>query len=122
MRNKPTKWGFKLWVLADMIRYTVDFNIYTRKTTEKSDLGLSYDVVMQLVPPLAFQGYELYCDNHYSSPVLLEELRQHDILATGTFRPNRWELPSEVVSPKDALLKVPRGTGYYIRDSETDIV
>lgn len=68
MRNKPTKWGFKLWVLADMTGYTVDFKIYTGKTTEKSDSGLSYDVAMQLVPPLALQGYELYCDNYYSSP------------------------------------------------------
>ena len=105
-----------------MTGYTVDFNIYTGKTTEKSDSGLSYDVVMQLVPPLAFQGYELYCDNYYSSPVLFDDLRQHGILATGTFRTNRRGLPSEVVSLKDALLKVPRGTGYYIQDSETDIV
>jgi len=29
MRNKPVKWGFKLWVLADMSGYTIDFNIYT---------------------------------------------------------------------------------------------
>lgn len=54
--------------------------------------------------------------------VLFDDLRQHGILATGTFRTNRQGLPSEVVSLKDALLKVPRGTGYYIRDSETDIV
>lgn len=32
MCNKPVKWGFKLWVLADMSGYTIDFNtsIYTR--------------------------------------------------------------------------------------------
>jgi len=114
--------GLQVMGLSDMTSYTVDFNIYTGKTTEKSDSGLSYDVVMQLVPPLAFQGYELYCDNYYSSPVLFDDLRQHGILATGTFRTNRRGLPSEVVSLKDALLKVPRGTGYYIQDSETDIV
>ena len=89
MKNKPTKWGFKLWVLADMTRYTVDFDIYTGRTTEKSDSGLSHDVVMQLVPPLAYQGYELYCDNFYSRPALFEALNQFGITATGTFRSNR---------------------------------
>ena len=68
-----------------MTGYTVGFNIYMGKTTEKSDLGLAHDVVMQLVPPLTFQGYELYCDNHYLSPVLFEDLRQHGIMATSTF-------------------------------------
>lgn len=124
MRNKPTKWGFKLWVLADMTGYTVDFNIYTGKSTDKSDSGLAHDVVMQLVPPFVFQGYQLYCDNFYSSPVLFEDLHQLRIMATGTFRSNRWELPDEVVSLKTALEKgnVPWGTGYYIHDKKTDIV
>ena len=40
MRNKPTKWGFKQWVLADMTGYTVDFDIYTGKSADKSDSGL----------------------------------------------------------------------------------
>jgi len=66
--------GFKLWVLADMTGYTVDFDIYTGKSTEES--GLSYDVVTKLVQPLAFQGYELYVDNFYSSPDLFIDLRK----------------------------------------------
>ena len=55
----------KLWVLADMTGYAVDFNIHTGRTTENSDSGLGHDVVMQLVPPLAYQGYELYCDTTF---------------------------------------------------------
>jgi hypothetical protein len=31
MKNKPTKWGIKLWVLADSSNgYTIDFNVYRR--------------------------------------------------------------------------------------------
>ena len=122
MRNKPTKWGFKLWVLADMTGYTVDFNIYTGRSTERSDSGLSHDVVMQLVPPLAFQGYQLYCDNFYSSPTLFQALLSLEIRATGTFRTNRKEIPSDVLSLKSHLEKSVRGTGYYIRDGSTQIV
>ena len=89
MKKKPTKWGFKLWVLADMTGCTVDFDIYTGRTTEKSDTGLRHDFAMQLVPPLAYQGYELHCDNFYSSPALFEAFNQFGITATGTFRSNR---------------------------------
>jgi hypothetical protein len=32
MKDKPTKWGIKLWVAADSSNgYTCDFDIYTRK-------------------------------------------------------------------------------------------
>ena len=117
MKNNPTKWGFKLWVLADMTGNTVDFNVYTGKSAERSDRGFSHDVVMQLVEPLAFQGYEVY-------PALFEDLLQLGITATGTFRINRRGLPDDVVSLKAALEKgkVSRGTGYYIRDEKAKVV
>ena len=31
MQNKPVKWGFKFWVIADPSRYTKDFDAYTGK-------------------------------------------------------------------------------------------
>lgn len=43
MESKPKTWGIQVGVLANMKGYTVDFNIYTEKSTEKSDLGLSHD-------------------------------------------------------------------------------
>ena len=100
MRNKPTKWGFKLWVMVDMTRYTVDFDVYTGRSTERSKLGLSYDVVMKLVTPLSFQGYEIYVDNFYSSPDLFVDLHKLGFTATGTFHFNTRGLPIEVLSLK----------------------
>ena len=42
MKNKPTKWGFKLWVLADITGHTSDFSIYTGKKSNVSvDGGLT---------------------------------------------------------------------------------
>ena len=44
MKDKPTKWGFKLFVLADSSnRYTVDFSVYTGKNNFITGQGLSYD-------------------------------------------------------------------------------
>lgn len=49
MKAKPTKWGFKLFVLADSSNgYTIDFNIYTGKSDIPSGHGLSYDAVMSV--------------------------------------------------------------------------
>lgn len=49
-KDKPTKWGLKLWVLADSdTGYTYNFNVYLGKTrTRTSRKGLGYDVVIEL--------------------------------------------------------------------------
>ena len=67
MKDKLTKWGFKVWVVADMSGYTIDFNIYMGKSEQYSDYGLSHNVVVKLLEPFSFQGYELFVDNFYSS-------------------------------------------------------
>ncbi len=36
LRNKPTKWGFKYWVLTDITGYTIDFDLYSGKATQVS--------------------------------------------------------------------------------------
>jgi len=48
MKNKPCKWGFKYWVIADASGYTLDFDLYTGKMVQekKQEKGLAYDVVM----------------------------------------------------------------------------
>jgi len=52
VHNKPVKWVFKLWVLADTTGYTVDFNIYTRKGG--AEQGLTFKVVEDLLKPFWF--------------------------------------------------------------------
>lgn len=44
MKDKPTKWRLKFFVLAD-----VDYKLYTGKTNAASGKGLSFDVVTGLV-------------------------------------------------------------------------
>ena len=123
IRNKPTKWGYKYWVLADPTGYTVDFDIYygTSGSDESSGKGLGYDVVKRLTTPFHFQGYEIFCDNFYSSSTLFVDLLDCGIPATGTVRTNRMGTPKEVKTLKEALDKarILRGTGYYIRPQDS---
>ena len=120
IRNKPSKWGFKFWVIADPSGYTLDFNLYCGKqrTTALSGHGLSYDVVVELIRPFANQGYLAFFDNFYTSPKLVNDLLKMGICATGTLRLNRVGVPDAVKKLAAALNKknVTRGTGYYVRE------
>ena len=40
MKAKPTKWGLKFFVLADNNGYTIDFALYTGKSSMSSGKGL----------------------------------------------------------------------------------
>ena len=125
IRNKPTKWGYKYWVLADPTGYTIDFDVYGGSSQEEtSGKGLAYDVVMNLTSSFLFQGYQVFCDNFYTSSSLFCDLLASGISATGTLRINRQGVPKEVRILKQALERkqVPRGTGFYIRPPNSKTV
>ena len=72
-------------------------------------------VVVRLMNPLEDKGYRLFTDNFYSSPDLFFTLREHGIQACGTVRPNRKDLPKEIMDHKLPLVKnLPRG-GFLFR-------
>ena len=74
IKDKPTRWGIKLWVLADSSNgYIVDFNVYIGKAAgqQTSEFGLGYNVVMRLMRPFLHQGYHLFLDNFiYINPIV----------------------------------------------------
>ncbi|GLD65347.1 piggyBac transposable element-derived protein 4-like protein [Lates japonicus] len=95
MKAKPTKWGFKFFVLADSSNgYTVDFTVYTGKTPFPSGVGLTYNSVMSLIKPAYLgSGFYVYMDNFYTSPKLFRDLYNFNVGACGTYRENRKECP-----------------------------
>lgn len=100
MKNKPTKYGIKLFVLADSCNgYTVAFNVYTGRSHFSTGQGLSFDSVMSLIDTTFLgSGYHLYCDNFYTSPKLFKELLLLKVRACGTYWDNRKETPSTKVN------------------------
>ncbi|XP_040004641.1 piggyBac transposable element-derived protein 4-like [Xiphias gladius] len=116
MKAKPTKWGYKLFVLADPRNgYTVDFSIYTGKSDIPFGHGLSYDAVMSLVQPSYLgTGYHIYMDNFHSSPKLFRALHECRFAACGTYREDCKDTPQ---TDLNALTKKSeRGSIRWIRD------
>ena len=121
IKNKPTKWGLKLWVLADSANgYTWDFNVYIGRAAgrEVSEYGLGYDVVMKLIDPLLDQGYQLFVDNFYTSPILLKNLFLRQTPATGTITENRKGFPTKMKGGKSWAKGKERGAMRWERTEE----
>ncbi|KAM4590967.1 piggyBac transposable element-derived protein 4 [Odontesthes bonariensis] len=116
MKDKPTKWGFKLFVLADSSNgYTVNFSVYTGKNNFPMGHGLSYDSVMTLTDKgYLGSGYNVFMDNFYTSPKLFKDLHDAKFGACGTYRESRRDCPRSSIN---ALAKhSPRGEMRWIRD------
>ena len=120
MKDKPTKWGIKLWVAADSSNgYTCNFEIYTgKKTKDLSEHGLGYDVVMSLLDKYLDQGYHVYFDNFYTSHQLVRDLFLHGTPCTGTVRINRVGFPQSLKDIKAWAKTQKRGGVRWVRESE----
>ena len=119
IKDKPTKWGIKLWVLADSSNgYTVDFNIYIGRAAgrEVSANGLGYDVVMRLMTPYFDKGYHLFVDNFYSTVILFRDLFDNGVLATGTILDSRRSFPAALKNSKEWAKGKERGCMRWVRD------
>ena len=116
MKDKPTKWGYKLFVLADsQSGYTCDFTIYEGKAPSPSGNGLTFDAVVNLLKmPYLGTGFHVYVDNFYTSTKLFSHLHQVRFGACGTIRENRVGFPR---TTDNALgKKAARGDMRWIRE------
>jgi len=69
MANKPDKFGLKFWLTTDVQnKYLFNgFPYVSKDETRNSDVSVSTDVVLKLMAPLFQQGYNVICDNFFTS-------------------------------------------------------
>jgi DNA excision repair protein ERCC-6 len=97
IRDKPIRYGYKLWVGTTSSGYIVWFEPYQGASTilnEKySALGLGASVVLTYTDKLIGLGmgnnYHLFIDNFFTGLPLVTELTKRNIRVTGTIRENR---------------------------------
>ena len=114
MKAKPTKWGIKVFVLADSTNgYIYRFQIYTGKGCESADatVGLCSCSVIDLMQGLEPNHHKLITDNYYTSPELYLYLYSRGVNACGTVCTNRQGFPKAIVVPPKQVKKLDRG--YY---------
>jgi len=117
MPKKPTKWGFKVWSLADSSNgYLLNFEIYTGAIAaeEKSDESNAHSMVLRLMSPYEGKYYKLWMDNWFSSIPLFNALLAKKIYASGTIRQNRKGFPKQLVKiSKSSIFKKERGKFHF---------
>ena len=92
MKNKPIKWGFKMYVLCDSINgYCLNILHYIG---EKKFI-INY-IISILSSKLNTNDF-LYMDRHYTSIELFLLLKEKGINATGTVKSNWKNLPKELI-------------------------
>ncbi|KOB72988.1 Uncharacterized protein OBRU01_11452 [Operophtera brumata] len=121
IKNKPKKWGFKIFVRAGVSGIVYDFLIYggddtfrfNSFTDEENGMGLGSKVVLALAKSIRQPACKVLCfDNFFTSIELLQHLRnEYGIFSLGTIRQNRLR-GAEVKLPTDKNLKK-KGRGFH---------
>lgn len=108
IKNKPKKWGVKIYVMAGQSGTIYDFLIYQGSTTEINPVykhyGSAAGVVMQLTERIRDRNHGLYFDNYFSNYHLFQFLQAKSIFAVGTIRVNRFLNP-KLLSDKELKAK-----------------
>ena len=104
MPNKPDKYGIKFWLLVNVeTKYVINIIPYlgAQERNERGDTPLAECVVLKLIQPVRGQGYNICCDNFFTSLPLARKLAtQHSTSLVGTIRKNRRELCDAMTDTK----------------------
>ena len=110
MKDKPIKWGIKLYELCESASgYVWDFEIWCRAPNVSNS---PRDVCLRLLEPLHSEGRTLFIDNYYCCPLLAHELIAENTNVVGTVRANR------VGMPKDLRTNLATGEIDYRRNNQ----
>lgn len=108
MPDKPTKWGFKQFVLCDSkTGYALRHTLYTGKNSfnVRPNTSMPEHVVLTLLEGYEHLGHVVFLDNFYASPLLFKRLEEMGIGACGTVRPLRKFMPEDLKPRNLALQK-----------------
>lgn len=95
MKNKPEKYGMKLYVASDPLTgYTSKFEIYSGKGQLDNSITSLYE---RLLCDYFEKGHTIYMDRFYTSPLVLKFLWEKKTNGVGTVMANRKGLPKQSV-------------------------
>lgn len=110
MTKKPSKWGIKIWCLADLLsKFVYNFDVYCGKTIQnienpralRGEGNLAKRNELELLDGLENKGHVVTMDNFFTSVDLFARLLERKIYASGTVRLNRVGLPSALTKTRE---------------------
>jgi hypothetical protein len=122
IKNKPHKWGYKVFTRCSSTGMMHDFEIYQGKgtVTDEHGLGISGDIVIRLTSTLPSQmNFKVYFDNWFSSVALVDFLRTQGIHSVGTVRQDR--TGKAPLRDEKIMKKCGRGTMDCVVDEDAKI-
>ena len=126
IRGKPIRFGFKLWSLCATNGYPYHLQIYKGRDTTGNTEPLVARVVKSMVDIVSscsnVESHSLYFDNFFTSYLLLLELREMNVKATGTIRQFRTGGVHTILPSDKDMKKQPRGSFDYRSDGNIFVV
>ncbi|CAK1595847.1 unnamed protein product [Parnassius mnemosyne] len=96
-------------VLANANGLVCNFDVYQGVRTypryDNTTLGLGEKAVLNLVDDFLSAGHKLYFDRYFMTPRLARELKERDILCTGTIMKNRIPIAARETIKEDREMK-----------------
>lgn len=123
--NKPVRFGYKAWVMAQKLGYCLHFDVYQGASAErKKNVGLGELVVLENAHILKQNFVDLlfnfYFDNFFSGVSLVLNLNELNFGGTGTIRENRLK-DLEMINCKD-MKKSNRGYFESCVDEQSNLI
>ena len=109
IRNKPVRFGYKIWFMCGSDGYPYNFQIYKGRDSDSKREPLGSKVVEEMISfikPEDADKYVLHFDNFFSSYQLFDNLAHRDIRAIGTVRRNRTMKCPLAIQKKDERAKI----------------
>lgn len=114
IRNKPVRFGYKMWMMCSADGYPYNFSLYCGKEENRKE-PLGTQVVMNMLQPVVNKDeHVVFFDNFFTSHALMVNLTKKGVRACGTIRDNRTG-KCPLMSKKDAEKKE-RGSYDYRSD------
>ena len=104
MPNKPDKYGVKFWVLADVeTKYVSNIDVYHGAQEKELRFGapLAEFMVVNLCKHIKGKGYNMTCDNFFTSLPVAEKLARDKLSIVGTMQKNQHELCKKMTKSKN---------------------
>ena len=103
MPNKPDKFGIKFWVLTDVdSKYVVNIIPYlgAQDQSSRDVFPVAMSVVLNLTDCIKGKGYNITCDNSFTSLKLAKILSERNTSIVGTIRRSQRELCPLMTEPQ----------------------